>query len=139
MGFADQAIFVRFLLEVCWLLSFFSPEVPIQGELVRATEAFSWATYDETKVAALPRSRGQDDGRGWRRPEGGVGKSAMRGQFLFCCSLQPSFQQSFERDGCLKVLNSHVTLKLKCSGPTGRAVGHWNFNANGRISLMVKL
>ena len=34
---------------------------------------FSWATCDETKVAALPRSRGQDDGRGWRRPEGGVG------------------------------------------------------------------
>ena len=34
---------------------------------------FSWATCDETKAAALPRSRGQDDGRGWRRPEGGVG------------------------------------------------------------------
>ena len=39
----------------------------------------------------------------------------------------------------LKALKSHVTLKLKCSGPTGRAVGHWNFNANGRISLMVIL
>ena len=33
---ADQAIFVRFLFEVCWLLSFFRPEVPVQGELVRA-------------------------------------------------------------------------------------------------------
>ena len=31
-----QSIFVRFLFEVCWLLSFFSPEVPVQGELVRA-------------------------------------------------------------------------------------------------------
>ena len=94
--------------------------------------SFSWATCDETKVAALPRSRGQDDGRGWRRPEGGIGKSAMRGQFLFCCSLQPSFQQSFERDGQTKakrskVLNSHVALKLKCSGPKGRAVGHVKF------------
>ena len=28
--------FVRFLFEVCWLLSFFSPEVPVQGGLVRA-------------------------------------------------------------------------------------------------------
>ena len=28
--------FVRLLFEVCWLLSFFSPEVPVQGELVRA-------------------------------------------------------------------------------------------------------
>ena len=28
---ADQAIFVRFLFEVCWLLSFFSPAVPVQG------------------------------------------------------------------------------------------------------------
>ena len=26
-----------------------------------------------------------------------------------------------------KVLNSHVTLKLKCSGPTGLAVGHEDF------------
>ena len=26
---ADQAFFVRFLFEVCWLLSFFSPEVPV--------------------------------------------------------------------------------------------------------------
>ena len=26
-----------------------------------------------------------------------------------------------------KALNSHVTLKLKCSGPTGRAVGHVEF------------
>ena len=42
-------------------------------------------------------------------------------------------------DRWLKALNSHVTLKLKCSGPKGHAVGHWNFNANGRISLMVKL
>ena len=31
-----SAIFIRFLFEVCWLLSFFSPEVPVQGELVRA-------------------------------------------------------------------------------------------------------
>ena len=30
---------------------------------------FSWATCDEMKVAALPRSRDQDDGRGQRRPE----------------------------------------------------------------------
>ena len=30
-----QFLFV-FLFEVCWLLSFFSPEVPVQGELVRA-------------------------------------------------------------------------------------------------------
>ena len=39
--------FVRFLFEVCWLLSFFSPEVPVQGELVRAkgfcSRAFSSA------------------------------------------------------------------------------------------------
>ena len=31
--------------------------------------AFSWGTCDETKVAALLRSRDQDDGRGQRRPE----------------------------------------------------------------------
>ena len=33
---ADQAIlsFVRFLFEVRWLLSLFSPEVPVQGELL---------------------------------------------------------------------------------------------------------
>ena len=31
-----RQFFVRFLFEVCWLLSFFSPEVPVQGELVRA-------------------------------------------------------------------------------------------------------
>ena len=59
---------------------------------------FTWATCDETKVAALLRSRHQNDGRGWRRPEGGCRKFGERGQFLFCCSLQPSFQQSFERD-----------------------------------------
>ena len=32
---------------------------------------FSWATCDETKVAALLRSRDQGDGRGRRRPEKG--------------------------------------------------------------------
>ena len=32
-----RQFFVRFLFEVCWLLSFFSPEVPVQGELVRAS------------------------------------------------------------------------------------------------------
>ena len=32
----DVAFFVRFLFEVCWLLSFFSPEVHVQGGLVRA-------------------------------------------------------------------------------------------------------
>ena len=31
-----RQFFVRFLFGVCWLLSFFSPEVPVQGELVRA-------------------------------------------------------------------------------------------------------
>ena len=31
------------------------------------------------------------------------------------------------RERWLKVLNNHVTLKLKCSGPTGRAVGHVEF------------
>ena len=35
-GCADQAFFFRFLFEVCWLVSFFSPEVFVQGELVRA-------------------------------------------------------------------------------------------------------
>ena len=34
---ADKAIFVRFLFGVCLLLSFFSPEVPVQGGLVRAS------------------------------------------------------------------------------------------------------
>ena len=60
---------------------------------------FSWVTCDETKAAALPRSRDQNDGRGWRRPEEGYRKTGERGQFLFDCSLQLSFQQSFERDG----------------------------------------
>ena len=60
---------------------------------------FSWETCDETKVSALPRSRDHDDGRGRRRPERGCRKIGERGQFLFCCWLQPSFQQSFERDG----------------------------------------
>ena len=49
---------------------------------------FSWAACDKTKVAALPRSRGQDDGS--QRPEDlqeSLGKSAMRGKFLSCCSL----------------------------------------------------
>ena len=31
-----RQFFVRFFFEVCWLLSFFSPEVLVQGELVRA-------------------------------------------------------------------------------------------------------
>ena len=31
-----RQFFVRFLFEVCWVLSFFSPEVPVLGELVRA-------------------------------------------------------------------------------------------------------
>ena len=43
------------------------------------------------------------------------------------------------RERWLKVLSSHVRHKLKCSRPTGRAVGHWNFNANGQISLVVNL
>ena len=30
-----RQFFVRFLFEVCWLLSFFSAEVPVQVELVR--------------------------------------------------------------------------------------------------------
>ena len=85
---------------------------------------FSWETCDETKVAALPRSRGQGDGRKLETPRRRCRKSAMRGQFLFCCSLQPSFQQ---RVRWSKVLNSHVKPKLKCSGPTGHAVGHVEF------------
>ena len=32
---------------------------------------FPWVTHDGLKVAALPRSRDQDDGRGRRRPVGG--------------------------------------------------------------------
>ena len=53
---------------------------------------FSWVTCDETKVEALPRSRDQNDGRGWRRPEGGCRKIGERGQFLFYCLLQSPFQ-----------------------------------------------
>ena len=32
--------FVRFLFEVCWLISFFSPEIPVQGELVEVFVVF---------------------------------------------------------------------------------------------------
>ena len=60
---------------------------------------FSWEACDETKAAALPRSRDQNDGRGRRRPEGGCRKIGERGQFLFYSWLQSSFQKSFEKDG----------------------------------------
>ena len=55
---ADQAIFVRFLFEVCWLLSFFSPEVPVQGELVRARGFRSRAFNSALARLAGCRARG---------------------------------------------------------------------------------
>ena len=39
----------------------------------------------------------------------------------------------------LQALNSHVKPELKCSGPAGCTLAMWNFNANGQISLMIKL
>ena len=48
---------------------------------------FSWVTCDETKVAALHRSRVQGDGRKLEASRRRCRKSAMRGQFVFCCSL----------------------------------------------------
>ena len=71
-----------------------------------------------TKTMAV---RGRNIFRRWC-----VGKSAMRGQFLFCCSLQPSFQQSFER--WLKILNSHVALKLKVLGTDRPCRGPWGIS-----------
>ena len=51
-------IFVRFLFEVCWLLSFFSPEVPVQGELVRARGFRSRAFNSALARLAGCRARG---------------------------------------------------------------------------------
>ena len=53
-----QAIFVRFLFEVCWLLSFFSPKVPVQGELVRARGFRSRAFNSALARLAGCRARG---------------------------------------------------------------------------------
>ena len=50
--------FVRFLFEVCWLLSFFSPEVPVQGELVRARGFRSRAFNSALARLAGCRARG---------------------------------------------------------------------------------
>ena len=71
-GYADQAIFVRFLFEVCWLLSFFSPEVPVQGELVRA-RGFRSRAFN----SALARLAG------WRARGGLPTAYALRGLMAF--------------------------------------------------------
>ena len=55
---ADQAIFVRFLFEVCWLLSFFGPVVPVQVELVRARGFRSRAPNSALARLAGRRARG---------------------------------------------------------------------------------
>ena len=49
---------VRFLFEVCWLLSFFSPGVPVQGELVRARGFRSRAFNSALARLAGCRARG---------------------------------------------------------------------------------
>ena len=53
-----RQFFVRFLFEVCWLLSFFSPEVPVQGELVRARGFRSRAFNSALARLAGCRARG---------------------------------------------------------------------------------
>ena len=50
--------FLRFLFEVCWLLSFFSHEVPVQGELVRARGFRSRALNSALARLAGCRARG---------------------------------------------------------------------------------
>ena len=50
--------FVRFLFEVCWLLSFFSLEVPVQGKLVRARGFRSRALKSALARLAGCRARG---------------------------------------------------------------------------------
>ena len=72
---ADQAIFVRFLFEVCWLLSFFSPEVPVQGELVRARGFRSRALNSALARLAGCRARG---GLPTRAPRPGDSRQVSR-------------------------------------------------------------
>ena len=48
-------MYVQFLSEVCWLLSFFGLEVPVQGELVRA-RCFRWLKKAE-KPSQVNKSR----------------------------------------------------------------------------------
>ena len=94
---------------------------------------FSWAACDETKVAALPRSRDQGDGRGRRRPGRGYREINERGQFLFYCvcvllatvPIPEIFYHRQER--WLEVLNNRSTPKPASSGQTDRAVGHGEF------------
>ena len=50
---------VRFLFEVCWLLSFFSPKVPVQGELVR-TRGFRSRAFNSA-LARLAGCRARGD------------------------------------------------------------------------------
>ena len=61
-----RQFFVRFLFEVCWLLSFFSPEVPVQGELVRARGFRSQALDSALARLAGCRARGGSPTRATR-------------------------------------------------------------------------
>ena len=75
-----RQIFVRFLFEVGWLLSFFSPEVPVQGELVRARYFRS-----RTLNSALARLAGCRAGLAHEGTSAGrfaVGGRTIRGRFL---------------------------------------------------------
>jgi hypothetical protein len=75
--------FVRFLFEVRWLLSFFSPEVPVQGELVRARGFRSRAFNSALARLAGCRARG---GLPMRGDRGHLGWT-IRGRFLGLWSL----------------------------------------------------